>query len=81
MEKSKARERVILEFYDDENTALIRREGEWRDEWVLRNSLGEIGGYVPKDLGDYTVMDIARRYFLYLRDEIVGRMYWDERKH
>lgn len=75
-----ANERVIMEFHDDENTALIRREGEWRDEWILRTSLGDIGGYIPKDVGDSTVMDFVTRYLQYVRDGIIGRMYWDGRK-
>lgn len=74
-----ADERVLIEFHDDENTALIRREGEWRDEWILRTSLGDIGGYIPKDVGDYTVMDFVTRYLQCVRDGIIGRMYWDER--
>lgn len=73
-------ERVIMEFSDSEGTCLIRREGEWADEWVLRTSLGDIGGHVPKDVGDYMVMDVVARYLQYVRDGIVGRMYWDERK-
>lgn len=80
MASDKTRERVIVEFHDEENTRLIRREGEWRDEWILRTSLGDIGGHMPKDVGDYMVMDTVCRYLQYVRDGIIGRMYWDERK-